>query len=179
MARWKCRGTTFKSRHRFPCLVALLSCIALISFIWVASRDQGGHSRSSLRVLAQLGDEDLPDAAPPSKYPGTAIVTLAGGDTSGKHLLALIQSLRDVKTELPIVVLLARGGLGSAACANQTWKEEMNRTQVQCDGPGTIGAWAQPHSVCWDFGVALVCAVSCSRGNCQPRVSGSDPEPRG
>lgn len=90
-------------------------------------------------MLAQLGEDRAEEPVKPSKYPGAAIVTLAGGDTSGRHLLALIQSLRDVKTELPIVVLLARGGLGSAACSNQTWKAEINRSQVQCDGPGTIG----------------------------------------
>ena len=138
MARWKSLLRGGRHWHRSPCLVALLSTIALISFMLATPGDQAGHGRSSLRMLAQLG-EDYAEPVKPPKYPGAAIVTLAGGDTSGRHLLALIQSLRDVKTELPIVVLLARGGLGSAACSNQTWKKEMNRSQVQCDGPGTIG----------------------------------------
>ena len=73
------------------------------------------------------------------RYPNTVIVTLAGGDTSARHLVALIRSLRDVNTELPIVVLLARGGLGSAVCINNTWKALMNRSNIACGGPDTIG----------------------------------------
>ena len=67
-----------------------------------------------------------------------AIVTLAGGDASGRHLVSLLQSLRDVNTTLPVVILLARGGLGSAACHDSAWKRANNRT-VDCTGPDTIG----------------------------------------
>lgn len=75
---------------------------------------------------------------PPSKYPGAAIITLAGGDVSGRNLVALLQSLRDVNTTLPIVVLLARGGLGSAVCSDQDWKARNNRSNVRCGSADTI-----------------------------------------
>jgi len=35
--------------------------------------------------------------------------------------------------------LLARGGLGSAACQNNTWRRINNRDHIQCTGPDTIG----------------------------------------
>ena len=125
---------------------------ALMLYFFVASDSLAfSKSRSSLRVLAQLDHDAIHDAeeweigirvtatSTPPKYPGAAIVTLAGGDTSARHLVALLRSLRDVATELPIIVLLARGGLGSAACSNQTWKDENNRSRVACGGFGTIG----------------------------------------
>jgi hypothetical protein len=66
------------------------------------------------------------------------IVTLVSGDHSGLHAAALLQSLRDVGTKLRIVVLLGRGGVGSASCHNQTWKTVRNRTEIHCAGPLTI-----------------------------------------
>ena len=79
-------------------------------------------------------------ASPAPLYPGAAIVALAGGDASGRNMVALLQSLRDVKTTLPIIILLARGGLGSAACNDHDWKKKVGRPDVQCSGPDTIGA---------------------------------------
>ena len=78
-------------------------------------------------------------ASPAPKYPGAAFVTLAGGDASARNLVALLQSLRDVGTTLPIIVLLARGGLGSAACQDHDWKKKVGRPDVSCLGPDTIG----------------------------------------
>lgn len=54
----------------------------------------------------------LSPAPAKNPYEGAAIVTLAGGDSSARSFVALLQSIRDVGTTLPIVVLLARGGLG-------------------------------------------------------------------
>lgn len=98
---------------------------------------------SAAAVSPSSGDTVArPASAAPSSnpYEGAAIVTLAGGDTSGKHAIALIQSLRDVGTVLPIVVLLARGGLGSATCHNNTWRRINNRDHIECRGPDTIGS---------------------------------------
>ena len=102
-----------------------------------------------------------------SKYPGSAIVTLAGGDTSARHLIALLQSLRDVKTELPVIVLLARGGLGSQACKNQTWKTLMNRSSVSCGDYGTIGMYVSL-LILFRYSTAassVSCSSFSSRGN--------------
>lgn len=47
----------------------------------------------------------------------TAIVTMAAGDEAGMLAVALVQSLRDVQTRVPnVVVLLMQGGSGSAYC---------------------------------------------------------------
>ena len=95
---------------------------------------------SSSAVTVALPRISSPPQQVENPYSGAAIVTLAGGDTSGKHAIALIQSLRDVGTVLPIVVLLARGGLGSGACHNNTWRRINNRDHIQCTGKETIGA---------------------------------------
>lgn len=48
---------------------------------------------------------------------GTAIVTMASGDEAGRNALALMQSLRDVGTRVPsLVVVLMMGGTGSSEC---------------------------------------------------------------
>ena len=80
----------------------------------------------------------------PRPYEGAAIVTLAGGDEAARGLIALLQSLIDVGTTIPVVILLARGALGSAACRNPEWKKRMGRPDVDCRGPYTIG-----ETLCW------------------------------
>jgi hypothetical protein len=83
-------------------------------------------------------ERESSNSPPPNPYEGAAFVTLAGGDASARNLVALLQSFRDVGTTLPIVILLARGGLGSAACHNSDWKKSVNRPSVDCSGPDTI-----------------------------------------
>jgi hypothetical protein len=48
---------------------------------------------------------------------GTAILTMASGDEAGRNALALMQSLRDVETRVPkLVLVLMTGGVGSNEC---------------------------------------------------------------
>lgn len=127
--RRRCR--VFSGR-RWVAIVPVLALIVVFSLL-IGSDD----SKTTLRTLSEFNDPDTSNSR--HKHQGNVIVTLAGGDTSARHLVALLQSLRDVKTEIPIIVLLARGGLGSAACSNQTWKQLMNRSEVRCGDYGTIG----------------------------------------
>jgi hypothetical protein len=70
---------------------------------------------------------------------GTAIITMATGDKSAKDAVALMQSLRDVNTQVPnLIVLLSRGGMGSDDCNNATWKRENARQHVGCGDMTTI-----------------------------------------
>jgi hypothetical protein len=69
----------------------------------------------------------------------TAVVTLATGDESGRFAVAWAQALRDVETRIPnVVVLLSRGGVGSAECNDAAWKQAQRRESVACSGPDTI-----------------------------------------
>jgi hypothetical protein len=69
----------------------------------------------------------------------TAIITLATGDKSAKDAVALLQSLRDVNTQVPtLLVLLSRGGMGSEDCKNVTWKQINSRQHVSCSSLDTI-----------------------------------------
>ena len=55
---------------------------------------------------------------------GTAIVTMATGDAAARSATALMQSLRDVGTRVPqLIVLLFRGGHGSKWCDNYARKK--------------------------------------------------------
>ena len=75
----------------------------------------------------------------PDYLVGTAIVTMAAGDESGRLAVGLVQSLRDSGTQVPeIVVMLARGGKGSADCQNSTWKALMGRGNRLCQAPDAI-----------------------------------------
>lgn len=137
------------SRHNkslFPVRAKSAGSAALSRLAELYDSLGGGLSSKPANAISDIRDSRVGEAtqllqqpALPGPYEGAAIVTLAGGDTSAKHAIVLIQSLRDVGTVLPIVVLLARGGLGSAACQNNTWRRINNRDHIQCTGPDTIG----------------------------------------
>ena len=75
-------------------------------------------------------DEELED---------TAFVTMATGDESGRHAVALIQSLRDTNSRIPnVLVLLVRGGGGSSDCKDPMKRKEKGRDNVLCDGLDTL-----------------------------------------
>jgi len=70
-------------------------------------------------------------------YKDTAIITLATGDSAAKHAIVLLKTLRDTNTQIPnLVVLLSRGGMGSADCHNETLRNTRNR-HYPCSGPLT------------------------------------------
>jgi hypothetical protein len=75
----------------------------------------------------------------PDWLENTAIVTLATGDTSARDAIALMRSLRDSNTQVPtLLVLLSRGGLGSADCNNQEWRKANKREHIACSAADTI-----------------------------------------
>lgn len=77
----------------------------------------------------------------PAYLRDTAIVTMATGDGHARLAISLVQSLRDVSTRVPhIVVLLSRGGVGSKDCQDYNWKKSHGRVEVDCSGPHTIAA---------------------------------------
>lgn len=79
------------------------------------------------------------DAADTLDLSDTAVVTMAAGDESARLAIALVQSLRDTQTRIPhIVVMLARGGSGSADCQNGTWKRAVGREDRKCQAPDAI-----------------------------------------
>jgi len=54
----------------------------------------------------------------------TAMVSMASDDHSARLALALMQSLRDVGTQVPnLVLLLPRGGIGSDDCRDEAWRK--------------------------------------------------------
>jgi len=94
----------------------------------------GGLVRSSL--AASLHRSERAAGAVPAYLEGTAIITLATGEESARHVVALVQSLRDTGTQVPrIVALVSRGGRGSSLCLNRTLMDERGRGHVACDSP--------------------------------------------
>jgi len=75
----------------------------------------------------------------PAYLENTAIITMATGDDHARLAVALVQSLREVHTRVPhVVVLLSRGGIGSKNCQDYAWKKARHRENVDCFGPHTI-----------------------------------------
>jgi hypothetical protein len=69
---------------------------------------------------------------------GTAFVTMATGDDSARHALALVQSMRDVGTHIPFChIMIFRGGSGSTDCRDDTSRRARGRGNIMCDGPDT------------------------------------------
>jgi hypothetical protein len=64
-----------------------------------------------------------------------AYITLVSGNSAARHAIAWIQSLIEVKTKYPIIVLLGRGGVGSPECINATWRAArgIQTEDMRCD----------------------------------------------
>lgn len=107
-------------------------------YVAPAVEDPRGFTDDDSRFV-QGGPEASSFSETPEWLQGTAIVTLAAGDDSGRLAVALVQSLRDAGTQVPtILVMLARGGRGSDDCKNATWMRQRGRQSVQCHGPDTV-----------------------------------------
>lgn len=73
--------------------------------------------RSRAAPVIMGSDVDSSYVPTDAELDSTAIVTLATGDEAGRMAVALVQSLRDVHTRVPhIIVLLSTGGVGSKDC---------------------------------------------------------------
>ena len=79
------------------------------------------------------------DAEEGYDFKDTAIFTMAAGNGAARGVIALLQSLRDVRTRAQdIVVMLSRGGSGTPECLDSSWKRAHGREGVRCTGPDTI-----------------------------------------
>lgn len=96
-------------------------------------------------------------------YKDTAMITLATGDSAAKHAVVLLKGLRDTGTQIPhLIVLLSRGGMGSADCHNETLRNQRNR-HYHCSGPLT-----QVRSI--SSNIAAVVRVVRHTSNCRALV---------
>jgi hypothetical protein len=90
--------------------------------------------------------------APPPFCPPPSLLAQASGDENGLLALALVQSLRDVGTTVPtILIMLMRGGVGSADCVNPEWKAARGRTEVRCHSGDTIAPEIVSESILAEF----------------------------
>ena len=84
--------------------------------------------------------------------PPPFLLAQASGDENGLLALALVQSLRDVGTTVPtILIMLMRGGVGSADCVNPEWKAARGRTEVRCHSGDTIAPEIVSESILAEF----------------------------
>lgn len=91
-------------------------------------------SAATAAAPAADADADLPDY-----LRGTAFVSMAAGDVAGRQAIALFSSLRTVQTRIPrMLLLLPRGGTGSADCQNADWKKARGRENIPCYSPEAI-----------------------------------------
>lgn len=82
-------------------------------------------------------DDSLLPRPTDAQLEGTAVFTMAAGNVAARGAVALVQSLRDRGTRVPeIVVMLMRGGVGSAECDNYEWKVARGREDVCAGGGG-------------------------------------------
>jgi len=104
----------------------------------VATR--GGETRDSVLITeAAVGAPAGASTTPSALLAGTAFVTMASDDNAARIAVTLMQSLRDVGTAVPnLVVLLMRGGIGSADCKDAQWKKRNGRTGIRCGSLQTI-----------------------------------------
>ncbi len=79
---------------------------------------QCGKFHGGAATTVQAFEESGRSAWRPTAFSKHAIVTMAAGDGAARMAIALIQSLRDVKTcpGIDIIVMLSGGGMGSADC---------------------------------------------------------------
>ena len=62
-------------------------------------------------------------------------VTLVAGNSAARHAIALIQSLVNVGSKYPMVVMLSRGGVGTPECNDPVFRESMGKSgkSFRCD----------------------------------------------
>lgn len=102
-----------------------------VPFGYVYAKDKTSKDRSHPKMVFPVPtDEELEN---------TALITMATGDESARHAVALIQSLRDTNTRIPNVhVMVFRGGAGSVDCNNPFLRKARGRDHIQCDGTETV-----------------------------------------
>ena len=77
----------------------------------------------------------LPAADTPD-LTGCAFVSMATADESARLALVMFQTLRDVGTRAPhLVLILMRGGFGSRHCSDAAWMLSKGRLGVGCGAP--------------------------------------------
>jgi hypothetical protein len=121
-----------------PLLVALVAAVCL-TLLYISSTVGVGRGKPptgptvaapvKVKISAQTSSTSLEirDSGLPDYLKGTAIFTMAAGDNAGRGVITLIKTLRDVKTQVPeIVVMMPRGSRGSDDCQNWTWRAEHN-----------------------------------------------------
>lgn len=79
---------------------------------------RGGRAVPAIKVQTEtVAKEKEGSQEQQHLHANTAIVTLATGDQAARLAISLVQSLRDVETKIPnVIVMLSRGGVGSADC---------------------------------------------------------------
>lgn len=127
-------------------VIILLSVLFLCAFAFVSLQQStqlpyalAPLSTASVAALRTVNVWD-PDFGP-LNLNDCAFVTMASSDDNGRLALALVQTLRDVETRMPhIVLLLMRGGVGSANCNDEVWAAEYG-LDVRChESDATAGA---------------------------------------
>ena len=98
---------------------------------WVYAKDRTSKLQGwPVKEFPPPSDDDLAH---------TAFITMATGDESARHAVALVQSLRDTNTRIPTVhVMLFRGGAGSVDCNNPFLRKARGRDHINCDGTDTV-----------------------------------------
>lgn len=119
-------------------------------------RKEGGSGGGRDRFWPRM-DFPVPTDA---ELADTALVTMATGDESGRHAVALIQSLRDSGTRIPnILVMLFRGSPGSADCQDPVKRKKRQRDHISCEGPDTTAEEivSQVRTPGWQMAILLFC----------------------
>lgn len=109
----------------------------------VASASASSEERNDNKPAPKVGKgltnfKLLPPFSETSEIGPHAIITMVAGNSAARHVVALVQSLVDVGTKTPIVVMLQQGGGGSPECIDDKWKHSVGRSTVRCDGDDTV-----------------------------------------
>ena len=83
----------------------------------LAAQERAAEAKAKAKEVVKKADPVVAPAAKPAAKPaadplsGTAIITMAAGIEAGRQAVVLMQSLRDVKTKVPhLLVMLTPGG---------------------------------------------------------------------
>jgi len=102
-----------------------------------AAQPQQSVAPSPLPQHPPLAEADTQQLNSAVKDLGThAIITLVAGNAAARDAVVLVQSLVDVGTRYPIVVMAQQGGIGSPECKDSKRRHRLNR-HVDCAGNET------------------------------------------
>lgn len=103
-----------------------------------AQKDASAAVAPLPKAAIKLESKILEPYAAVSEVGPNAIITMVAGNSAARNAVAWLQSLVDVGTSYPVIIMLQQGGGGSPECLDRKFMRDRDRGTIRCDGNLTV-----------------------------------------